>query len=421
MGMARCEGSSESAVVIDVNAASSLGCLRSLSEHEIHTVVASETDTAPSFSSKYCDESVVVPSPDRDIAAYKDALLELAARPDVRAIFPLRAADIYVLAKYRRDFANHIETPWPAFETFEMVYDRRRLFDAATSAGVSIPETTLLDEFDEWEREVVVKSRYTVDVDGTETGYVSTLYPVPGERPAVDAITTAMGHVPIVQEYVPGDEYGLFALYDRDGPIATFQHRQLRGTTYAGGPSAYRTAIDDPDLEAAGLRLLDALDWYGLAMVEFKQDPDTGEYKLMEVNPRFWSSLPFTVQAGVDFPYYYWCLATERPCEVPAEYRTDIAGHSLLAEGLYLASLLSDDIGHVDRPTLSRSVASLAASIVRQPNFDYLAIDDLRPFFSAIMNNLDKIRTPEQPALDEYTERADNEPLIDTQSPVEHR
>jgi predicted ATP-grasp superfamily ATP-dependent carboligase len=49
--------------------------------------------------------------------------------------------------------------------------------------------------------------------------------------------------------------------------------------------------------------LLKALDWFGVAMVEFKLDPRDNTPKLMELNPRFWGSLALAIEAGVNFPY----------------------------------------------------------------------------------------------------------------------
>src|SRR5207302_298489 len=48
------------------------------------------------------------------------------------------------------------------------------------------------------------------------------------------------------------------------------------------------------------VKLLEALDWTGLAMVEFKVGADG--VRLMEINGRIWGSLPLAVRSGVDFP-----------------------------------------------------------------------------------------------------------------------
>jgi predicted ATP-grasp superfamily ATP-dependent carboligase len=198
-----------------------------------------------------------------------------------------------------------------------------------------------------------------------------------------------MGHVPLVQEYVPdSDEYGFFALYEGGEAVATFQHRQRRGWDYSGGPSAYRESVDIPELEASGRRLLDELDWHGVAMVEFLRDPDTGEFELMEVNPRFWSSLPFTVQAGVDFPALYWRQATGESVERAADYDEGVAGHLLRGELLHLESIVADDYPLVERPSLGETALAVAESVVRDRRFDYLSADDPGPFVRDVRNTL---------------------------------
>ncbi|MCD6360205.1 MAG: hypothetical protein J7M38_05010 [Armatimonadetes bacterium] len=41
-------------------------------------------------------------------------------------------------------------------------------------------------------------------------------------------------------------------------------------------------------------------------MLEFKKEYETGEYYLIEVNPKFWGSLDLAVESGVDFPGYIY-------------------------------------------------------------------------------------------------------------------
>ena len=70
-----------------------------------------------------------------------------------------------------------------------------------------------------------------------------------------------------------------------------------------------RESIKRPDLVRLGIKLLKLMKWYGVAMVEFKEDPRDGIAKLMEVNPRFWGSLQLAVFSGVDFPYLIYRMA----------------------------------------------------------------------------------------------------------------
>ncbi|ARS91129.1 ATP-grasp domain-containing protein [Natrarchaeobaculum aegyptiacum] len=375
-------------VVPAIDAASSVACMRSLGRRGIETIAISEQRSPPGFRSRYVDETVRVPDPALDLEAYEDAILELARREDVCTIIPVREADIYVLARNVESLESEIATAWPTLPQLRTVQDRVRLFDAASEAGVASPETKPFDEWASWDDDSIVKPRYTVHTpeyapafDTRQTNPFSTRYIPAGHAPDRSRLVDRMGHVPIVQEYVPdSDEYAFFALY-RDGEaVATFQHRQRRGWKYAGGPSAYRESVDIPELYDAGHALLDHLEWHGLAMVEFLRDPETGEFKLMEVNPRFWTSLPFTVRAGVDFPYLYWLQATGRELPDPPDYDIGLGGHLLRGELLHLHSILYEEYPVVDRPKLSRTILEMALTLALHPRFDYLDPDDFGPF-----------------------------------------
>jgi predicted ATP-grasp superfamily ATP-dependent carboligase len=200
-----------------------------------------------------------------------------------------------------------------------------------------------------------------------------------------------MHHDPIVQEFVEASgQYVFAALYDEGEPLATFQHRQLRGNSYTGGGGVYRETIADPELEAVGRRLLDHLDWHGLACIEYMKDAETGAYKLAEINPRLWQSLPCAVRAGADFPSYYWLAATGRADEIDPTYEVGVRTHMLHGELGYLQSVRSDTSPFHQRPSLPREALAVASSCLTSPNFDTFRVDDPRPFLRGVGHVLRK-------------------------------
>lgn len=69
----------------------------------------------------------------------------------------------------------------------------------------------------------------------------------------------------------------------------------------------------DEQLRLYAAKLLDELDWQGVAMIEFRREL-CGRPWLMEINGRFWGSLQLAIDSGVDFPWmYYQCLAGDPP------------------------------------------------------------------------------------------------------------
>lgn len=369
---------------------SSVAFHRSLGKRGIHTIGVSERAGAPSFKSRYCGESVVVPDPASDLSGYRDALLALAERPSVRTVVPLREEDAFVLAKYRSAFERAGTVFGPTFDKLAVAHDGLRLRNLAAEAGVSVPETAVYDEVDDWDRELILKPRYAVrcreyptdrSTDGVE-GTGNPLFVEPGRKPDESRLREEMGHLPLVQEYVRGPQYSFRALYDDGEAVVTSQKRLVRGYKYARGPSVFHRAVDRPGLAESGTRLLDALDWHGPASVQFIRDRDSGEYKLLEVNPRFWASVPMDIAAGVDYPHYFWQLATGRGPVGEPSYEVGTATHRLIGEGVHMLSVLFDEYPLVEKPSVSGTLTGTVRSLWAHPNFDLLDLQDPRPFIS---------------------------------------
>lgn len=371
----------------------SYSAVRSLSRRGVHTAIASQYADVPAGASRFCGESIRIPDPDENLLSYRDALLALARRPSVRTILPVRPFDPYVFARYEPSFERHVSLVTPGRDLLDTVYDRTQLFEAAAEAGVPIPETRLLSDGYDWDEKRIVKSRYNLLTSSYCPGRApedagtakSVEFARPDGRLDVDRLCEEMEHEPIVQEFVDASaQYVFGALYEDGQARATFQHRQIRGESYTGGGGVYRETISDPELEAVGRQLLDHLDWHGLACIEYMKDAETGEYKLAEINPRLWQSLPCAVRAGADFPSYYWQAATGRAEQIDPSYRVGVRTHFLHGEVGYLESIRSDSSPFHTRPSLPRETLSVAGSCLTDPKFDMLRADDPRPFLRGL-------------------------------------
>jgi protein-tyrosine-phosphatase len=129
----------------------------------------------------------------------------------------------------------------------------------------------------------------------------------------------------LLQEFCPGDGIGIEVLFHDNQPLTMFQHRRLKELPVSGGGSV--TSISeplDPELTEQAVALLRKLNWEGVAMVEFKWDRAERRSVLMEVNGRYWGSLPLAIGAGIDFPFYEWQLAHGQQPVIPAAYSTGL-------------------------------------------------------------------------------------------------
>lgn len=120
-----------------------------------------------------------------------------------------------MLARDRAAFGEHVATFWPDLDALRTVHDRLELVAAADAAGVATPETRPLSSVERFDRRSVVKSRYAILTDAYHDGTPpercvepsGVHYVVPGRDVDGSALREAFGHDPIVQAYVPGEEF----------------------------------------------------------------------------------------------------------------------------------------------------------------------------------------------------------------------
>jgi predicted ATP-grasp superfamily ATP-dependent carboligase len=145
---------------------------------------------------------------------------------------------------------------------------------------------------------------------------------------------------PLIQEYIKGTGFGAFAIFNKDSkPVATFVHKRLREYPITGGQSTFCESVKEPAILKYGLKILKELNWYGLAMVEFKMD-EFGEPKIMEINPRFWGSMPLAIASGVDFPYLLYKLAVDGNIKEVNSYKVGVKTRFVLSDTLACSELL---------------------------------------------------------------------------------
>lgn len=200
----------------------------------------------------------------------------------------------------------------PSHDQVLRAFDKRQTTELARSLGIAVPRTLLVSNADEAERAagsveypVVLKPRASEELGekgnvrtGGRPRYASTPAEFITAYRAISAVSSGV----LVQQYVEGEGAGYFALMHHGELRAEFAHRRIRDVHPTGSGSAVRVSVEpEPEIRHAGLAILQALQWHGVAMVEFRWQPGKCPV-FMEVNGRFWHSLPLACYAGVDFP-----------------------------------------------------------------------------------------------------------------------
>jgi len=372
-------------LILDANHRSALAATRSLGTRGVPVVTADETRETISGASRHCRESFVYPSPYRAPARFLEVLRTELARRGIRVVLPMTEVTTHVLVRHRDDLAD-ARVPFGTFEALESLTDKRRIAVLAKRLDIPAPETRIVESPEEarfatagLKFPLVVKPyRSRIFSEGAwiraDVRYVASFEELGRLTETVESFRR---HPFLVQEYVAGQGAGVFALYDAGRPVAFFAHRRLRERPPSGGVSVLSESVGlDPYLRELSGRILDHVGWHGVAMVEFKVCADGRPY-LMEVNPRFWGSLQLAVDAGVDFPWLAYQLATGARTDSVGGYRIGVRNRWLLGDLDHVYLSWKQSAGWRAK---CRAIAGFMTGFGPRTRHEVDRWDDFRPF-----------------------------------------
>ncbi|MFL6212919.1 MAG: hypothetical protein ACJ74J_03395 [Blastocatellia bacterium] len=338
-------------LVLDGNENQAVAAVRSLARAGHRVVVGASTSWSKAGWSRDAASTFVYPAPQQDALAFVHRIGEEAAREPGTLVLPMTECTTLPLSLHREViYAVGARIVLPPHATVLRAFDKQETTRLAESLGVSVPKTIIITGINEARNvaaslpyPVVLKPRSSEEVSAsgkiTTTG--APLYACDADEflAAFEAISRRCAAV-LVQEFIEGEGTGYFALMNEGELRVEFAHRRIRDVRPTGSGSALRESLrPDARMKEAALAILRALRWHGVAMVEFRQKRD-GTPVFMEVNGRFWNSLPLAVYAGADFPARLADMAERGDVETRLDYRVGIKCRWLLGDFRHFMEVL---------------------------------------------------------------------------------
>jgi predicted ATP-grasp superfamily ATP-dependent carboligase len=294
-------------LVTDGDSRAALAAVRALGlrGHRVHVVASSPGSLAGASRFAASEHRAVEAS--EDPKRWAEAIEQLARDLAVELLMPVTEVSLGTLFAFGID--RRLPVVCPSREAYELAVDKHALLEQAARLGLDCPLSVLIQDASQLEEQTrtfrfpaVLKPRRTcVLAEGRWVKHPVHILRTPDELRAAWRIALPFGDA-LLQEFVPGHGEGIFLLAREGRTLVSFAHRRLREKPPTGGVSVLRESIaPDPELLNQGKRLLESLQWTGVAMLEFRRAP-TGRAALMELNPRLWGSLQLAIDAGVDFP-----------------------------------------------------------------------------------------------------------------------
>jgi predicted ATP-grasp superfamily ATP-dependent carboligase len=337
-------------LVLDGHENQAVACTRSLRRAGHEVVVGADSSWSKAALSRAAAGRFRYTAPQVDAHAFVREVLAEAQRTHGTLVLPMtERTTLPVSAERERFTAIGARLVLPAHERVTQAFDKQHTTALAASLGIAVPHTRMLDgDRAEAEAEaaatrypVVLKPRASEETSGTATRATGAPVYARTSGEFLDGWRELRARCSsvLVQEFIPGGGAGYFALCAHGAVRAEFAHRRIRDVRPTGSGSALReSAPVDPTIRAQARAILRALDWHGVAMVEFRVRPD-GTPVFLEVNGRFWNSLPLAVFAGMDFPALVAQLAEAGDVRGPFPYRYGVRCRWLLGDLRHLVEV----------------------------------------------------------------------------------
>jgi predicted ATP-grasp superfamily ATP-dependent carboligase len=392
-------------LVLDSDQRAALAVIRSLGSKGIEVTAGHHRPANMGFSSKYCSHRVRYPDPTQHKTMFVKALASHLQKHSYDVVFPISDYTMWPVSEHKEELERSAAIAAPDIENAMKALDKSATVKIAAEHGIPHPKTVIPDNTRDFRRTLetmnyplVIKARMkplwaddkAIILNVTRDNYAYS------PQDALDKYERILSRVTrsevkeksplMIQEYAVGDGYGVEALVWKSQVKAVFVHRRLREYPITGGGSTLRESVKNDYLTSLGTKMLVAMDWEGVAMVEFKLGlPNNAN--LMEVNGRFWGSLPLAVNAGVDFPYLLFSCMTEGDCDnqMPPHYEVGLKQRWFLyGDMMWLVMKLLHD--GWQSQTLKEFALSLTV-----PD-DVIVFDDPRPAIGAMRTSLDILK-----------------------------
>lgn len=315
-------------IVLGLESQIGLGIVRELGRAGIRVVGVTHDPQAIGLASRYLWRGLVLGPPRSDTLI--EGIRALGNEFGPCCLLAVSEANLAWLAAHRDDFGV-VRPVVPTLEKLALVLDKQRTLDAARSVGIDVPESIEPGSMAHVHAlaasvryPVVLKWKDPNDVASTLAARGIELVKAEYAYDAQELVVKcsryeAIGRWPIVQSYCAGQGLGQFFYMHGGKALRTFQHLRVAEWPPEGGFSSVCDAIpldQHVALQQKSLALLQRIGWEGVAMVEYRWDPQTGKSVLMEINGRYWGSFPLAVHCQAGFALISYCI--ESGLDVPA-------------------------------------------------------------------------------------------------------
>jgi len=267
------------------------------------------------------DKCYLIPYPSSGLDSLFSRIVHIHEKEQIDLIIPTLDSELFGFIKIKDKLeAIGIKTFVPTFDQLNF-RAKDKLFDFCSQHNIKVPKNILINSMQDM---YTIPQNFSYPV--VVKGIFYDAYIVNNFEEAMTAfhkMRAKWGYPIIVQEFVKGTEFNVVALGDGTGnTVGAVSMRKLyitdKGKGWAG------ITIDDPNLLEISYKLIKELKWKSGMELEYMKSADSGEYYLLEINPRFPAWVYLAPEAGQNLPYALVKLAFNQHVENFKNFKTGI-------------------------------------------------------------------------------------------------
>ncbi len=276
-----------------------------------------------------------------------DEIKELARQLGVGSIMPVSEGYHNALIAMRDEFEPDVHIFSPSRESFDKATDKDYMQELCVKLGVPVARGMRLDQLigdvgEGLDFPLVLRTRQQNIKAGKapwKAAYAENkddLYRLFGQvKDFADNV--------IVQEYHPGVEDHVQILMHDGECVMAGDYIGEHHMPLAGGVTVQRVSCHHENLVRDAVKLLKAIDYEGIAGVQFHYDQRTDRYIFLEINPRFSGGLPTVIMAGFEASFRLWQSHFEPEKLARDKYRLGLRTRILGGDANWLLGMLRGD------------------------------------------------------------------------------
>lgn len=279
---------------------------RSLREDGHRVILFANSKISSGYVSRYMSEKHIVPDVCHNRKAFEDYFYNYILTKKVDIIIPMgdEGATFLSINKEHIEQKYNCKCAVPTYSVFNVASNKQNLMELCRKYNLPHPRTKAitLDTITEVAEYVGYPAMIKPNISAGAKGIVKVRNRDELEQ-KLPGIIEQYGSSTL-QEYVhqSGHYYNVMMYRNKQGDISAYTIiKIMRFFPIKGGSSCYCQTVEHAYLLDVCKQTLELLNWIGFADFDILEDAETGELKIIEINPRVPSSLQAASAAGVNF------------------------------------------------------------------------------------------------------------------------